>query len=86
MNVKAFAGAAGVLWGFLLFAITGLETARGEGHTLVLLSVVYIGYSVTYIGSLIALVYGLISGAIVGGAFCWLYNHFAGSSSQTQKS
>ena len=79
MNVKAFAVAAGILWGFLLFAFTLLEAARGEGHTLGALSAVYPGYSVSYLGSVAGLVYGLVSGALIGGAFCWLYNRFGGT-------
>ena len=79
MNIKAFAIAAGLLWGLLLFAATLVEAARGEGHTLVLLSVFYIGYAVTYLGSMVALIYGFVSGALVGAAFCWLYNQFAGN-------
>jgi hypothetical protein len=80
MNVKAFAVAAGILWGFLLFAFTLLEAARGEGHTLRALSALYPGYAVTYLGSVVGLVYGFVSGALIGAAFCWLYNRFAETS------
>ena len=79
MNVKAFAVAAGILWGFLLFVLTLLEAARGVGHTMGVLSALYLGYSVTYLGSLVGLVYGFVSGALVGAAFCWLYNRFVGT-------
>jgi hypothetical protein len=82
MNVKAFAFAAGILWGFLLFAFTLLETARGEGHTLIVLSTLYLGYSVTYLGSVVGLVYGFVSGALIGAAFSWLYNRFARTSGE----
>jgi hypothetical protein len=34
------------------------------GHTLGLLSALYPGYSVTYLGSVVGLVYGLVSGAL----------------------
>ena len=78
MNVKAFALAAGLLLGFLLFVATLVETARDEGHTLILLSVFFIGYSISYLGSLVALIYGFVSGALVGAAFSWLYNRLAG--------
>jgi cell shape-determining protein MreD len=78
MNVKAFALAAGMLWGFLLFSLTLLEAGRGVGHTLGALSAVYLGYSVTYLGSVAGLVYGFVSGALMGAAFGWLYNRFAG--------
>jgi hypothetical protein len=80
MNVKAFALTAGILSGFLLFAFTLLDVARGIGHTLRLLSALCPGYSVTYLGSLVGLVYGFVSGALIGAAFCWLYNRFAGTS------
>ena len=79
MNVKAFAVAAGILWGFLLFALTLLEAARGLGRTLSVMSHLYVGYSVTYLGSVVGLVYGFVSGALIGAAFCWLYNRFAGT-------
>ena len=78
MNAKAFALASGVWLGFLLFLATLVEAARGEGHNLILLSVFFIGYSVSYLGSLVALVYGFAGGALVGAAFAWLYNRFAG--------
>jgi cell shape-determining protein MreD len=82
MKVKAFAVAAGILWGFVLFALTLLETVRGVGHTLGALSALYLGYSVTYLGSVAGLVYGFVSGALIGAAFCWLYNRFAGTSGE----
>jgi len=85
MNVKAFAVAAGILWGFLLFAVTLLEAARGEGHTLVLLSALYPGYAVTYLGSVVGLVYGFVSGALIGAALCWLYNRFAGTPAEPKE-
>jgi len=81
MNVRAFAFATGTLWGFLLFAYTLLEAGRGLGTTLSRLSALYPGYSVSYPGSVVGLVYGFVSGALVGAAFCWLYNRFAGASS-----
>ena len=79
MNVKAFAFAAGIVWGFLLCLFTVVEAARGLGHTLELLSFWYPGYSITYLGSAVGLVYGFVSGALIGAAFCWLYNRFAGT-------
>ncbi|MGC9999141.1 MAG: hypothetical protein ABSE21_03495 [Bryobacteraceae bacterium] len=82
MNVKAFAVAAGIVWGFLLFVFTLVEAARGVGHTLELLSFWYPGYSITYLGSVVGLVYGIVSGALIGAAFCWLYNRFVGAFSE----
>ena len=77
MNTKAFAGAAGALWGFLLFAVTLLEAVRGRGRTLGVLNAVYPGYTVSYPGCVIGLLYGVVSGIVLGAAFCWLYTRFA---------
>lgn len=77
MNLKATALAGGILWGLLVFAVTLLEAARGAGHALIHMDAVYIGYSVTYAGAVIGLVYGFVSGAIVAGAYALLYNKLA---------
>lgn len=82
MNLKATAIAAGILWGFLVFAFTIIEAARGLGQTLGKLTAIYVGYSVTYAGSLVGLVYGLVTGALIGAAFCWLYNRFGGAAAK----
>jgi hypothetical protein len=77
MNVKACALATGILWGFLLFIVTLIDTALGRGSHLALLRGLFPGYAVTYLGSVIGLIYGFVGGAILGGVFCWLYNRFA---------
>jgi hypothetical protein len=79
MNLKASAIAGGILWGFLVFALTLVQAARGAGFVMSRLGAIYPGYSVTYVGSVAGLIYGFISGALVAGAFCWLYNKFAGA-------
>jgi hypothetical protein len=79
MNLKATALTAGILGGFLLFALTLTETARGAGHTLNLLSIICPGYSVTYLGSVVGLIYGLVTGVLIGAAFGWLYNRLGGA-------
>jgi hypothetical protein len=85
MNLKASALAGGILWGFLVFAFTLLEAARGQGHALVKLSALYYGYTVTYPGSFLGLVYGFVSGALVAAAFCWLYNKFGAAAGAAAK-
>ena len=85
MNVKAVAISAGIPWGFLLFLFTLLEAARGVGNTLNLLSALYPGYSVTYLGSVVGLVYGFASAALGGAAFGWLYNRVAGAPREAEK-
>ncbi len=82
MNLKASAIAAGILWGFLVFVFTIIEAARGLGQTLGKLTAIYVGYSVTYAGSLVGLVYGFVTGVLIGAAFCWLYNRFCGAAAK----
>ncbi len=82
MNLKASAIAAGILWGFLVFVFTIIEAARGLGQTLGKLTAIYVGYSVTYAGSLVGLVYGFVTGVLIGAAFCWLYNRVCGAAAQ----
>jgi hypothetical protein len=82
MNLKASAMAGGILWGLLVFVFTLLETARGEGHTLLRLNTIYPGYSVTYLGSVVGLIYGFVTGAIVAAVFCWLYNKSGGAAAK----
>jgi hypothetical protein len=82
MNLKASALAGGILWGLALFVLTLMEAARGYGHALSKLSLVFPGYSVTYAGSIVGLIYGFVSGAIVLGIFCWLYNALGGAAAK----
>ncbi len=86
MDKKAFALAAGTVWGVLLFAVTILEATRGgAGHTLVLLGTIYPGYAVTMAGSVVGLIYGFVSGAIIGGVFACIYDKLAKPAAGTGK-
>jgi hypothetical protein len=75
LNVKAFALALGLIWGFGLFFLTSwimaFDGATGEatfiGH-------VYRGYDISPAGSLIGLVWAFPDGLIGGAIFAWLYN------------
>jgi hypothetical protein len=74
LNAKRFALASGVLLGLALFVITLVATGRGIGMNLSHLSALYIGYDVTYFGSVIGFVYGFLTGAIAGFLFSVIYN------------
>lgn len=77
LNIKAFALACGILWGFGLFALTWWMIAWGETtDESTFISRVYIGYRVSPIGSLIGLTWALADGFIGGAIFAWLYNLF----------
>ena len=67
--------------GFALFAATLWLVIKGGpdvGQHLVLLRAYYPGYSVTWVGSLVGLAYGALTGAVLGWCVAWLYNVLAG--------
>jgi hypothetical protein len=67
--------------GFGLFAATVWLLIKGGpnvGQNLNLLGNYYPGYSVTWMGSLVGLFYGALTGAVLGWTVAWLYNLLAG--------
>ena len=77
LNVKAFSLTAGILWGVALFLLTIWFICFGyPGGTLSLLGKVYLGYSVTWGGAFIGLIWGFVDAYIGGLIFAWLYNKF----------
>lgn len=84
LQPKAFALSLGVVWGLVVFLLTNIGLLRGSlGEHLSRLSIVYIGYSFSFIGSIIGLIWGFVSACLMGWLLAWLYNRFAGSSSHT---
>ena len=79
LNIKAFALTSGVIWGFGLFLLTwwiiAFEGATGEPT---LIGRIYRGYTISPVGSVIGLAWGLCDGLICGGIFAWLYNRLSG--------
>jgi len=75
LNVKAFALTCALLWGFGLFAITWwvilFEGASGHPTTV---GLIYRGYNISALGSLIGLAWAFVDGLIGGAIFAWLYN------------
>ena len=77
LNIKAMAIAFGLVWGVSLFVITWcIILLEGSSDTATFIGKFYIGYSLTPVGSLIGLIWGIIDGAIGGVMFGWLYNRF----------
>ena len=75
LDVKAFALSCGLIWGVGLFLVTWWIIAMdGSATTTTFLGRVYRGYSMTPMGSVIGLGWGLVDGAIGGAVFAWLYN------------
>ncbi len=83
LNTKAFALTCGLVWGIGLMLITWwiilIDGATGE---ITFIGKVYRGYSISFGGSLMGLVWGLIDGAIGGAILAGIYNYFAGRFSQ----
>lgn len=66
--------------GLVLFAATLWLVIKGGpnvGQHLGLLRAYYPGYSVTWTGSLLGLLYGGLTGFALGGCVAWLYNVIA---------
>ena len=76
-DIKAFAIASGLMYGFILFVSVWWLMARGYSNQETLLSMVYPYLTISPLGSLLALIYGLFDGVIIGALFAWLYKHLA---------
>jgi hypothetical protein len=77
LNVKALGLAGGIVWGLAIFLLTYWFLIRGlEGETLARLGNLYLGYSVTWYGGFVGLIWGFIDGFIGGALVAWLYNGF----------
>ena len=77
LNKVAFAFAAGIVWGALVFLGTWWVVIRnGTGELISKLGRIYIGYSPSPSGSILGLIYGFVSAFIIGFIFAVLYNSF----------
>lgn len=78
LNVKAFALACGLIWGFGLFLLTWWIIAfDGSTHEVTLIGHLYRGYNISAAGSIVGLVWAFADGLLGGGVFAWLYNLIA---------
>lgn len=67
----------GVLLGLTIFAATNWLILKGGpvvGPHLSLLSQFFIGYTVTFAGSLVGMLYGFVGGYLAGFFIAWVYN------------
>ena len=79
LNVKSFGLACGILWGLAILGLTWwIILFEGPLEEKNILTMVYRGYSLTPIGSVIGLVWGFFDGLIGGLIFAWLYNFICG--------
>jgi ABC-type dipeptide/oligopeptide/nickel transport system permease subunit len=80
LNAKVVGLALGVLFALGVFVATNWLVIKGGdrvGPHLILLSQYFIGYKVTFLGSLIGATYGFALGTICGSLLGWIYNRIA---------
>jgi hypothetical protein len=86
LNTKILGLVSGLLIGFFVFMVTNWLVIRGGhivpsggvvvGPHLNLLSQFFVGYKVSFLGSLIGFAYGFALGTLGGSLFGWIYNKF----------
>jgi hypothetical protein len=77
LNAKVVGLAFGLILGLGIFVATNWLIIKGGdrvGPHLILLSQYFIGYRVTFLGSLIGAAYGFALGTICGAFMGWIYN------------
>lgn len=78
LSIKALALTSGILWGLAVFLVTiWITVTESGGTTLGKLHKFYFGYSVSWGGAFIGLLWGFVDGLICGAIFAWLYNILA---------
>lgn len=81
LNTKALGLVLGLLSGLLLFIATNWLVIKGGdqvGPHLSLLKQYFIGYSVSFLGSLVGFAYAFAIGAVSGMLLGWIYNKIVG--------
>jgi hypothetical protein len=74
LRARALGLAVGIVWGLTIFVATLWAVAEGRGTTLVLLQAFYFGYSMSFGGAIVGLIWGVVDGFICGALVAWLYN------------
>lgn len=80
LNAKVHGLVTGVIAGLAIFIATNWLVLKGGptvGPHLALLGQFFIGYRVTFVGSLIGFAYAFACGFIVGYSIAWIYNAVA---------
>ena len=88
LNAVILGVVIGLVLGSLLFIVTiwlVIKDGPVVGPNLALLGQFYIGYEVTYLGSLIGFGYGFLTGFVAGFVTATIYNWIIGQSSKQQE-
>ena len=77
INIKALALSMGITWGLVVFLLTVWFLVMGYNGTLLSkLGSVYLGYSISWFGTMIGFAYGFVDGFFGGMLIGYLYNKF----------
>ena len=68
--------AIGLISGVGIFLITLLSLWKGKGDTVGHLAAVFFGYTVSFGGAFVGLIWGFVSGFLCGALIALLYNAF----------
>ena len=82
LNAKIQGIVTGLVAGLALFIATNWLVLKGGklvGKHLSLLGQFFIGYHVTFLGSLVGFAYAFVCGFVVGYSVAWIYNWIADS-------
>ena len=75
LDLKAFSLTCALIWGVGLFVVTWwIILFEGISGDPTIVGMVYRGYSISPLGSVLGLVWGFVDGMIGGLIFAWLYN------------
>ncbi len=75
LNEKRFGLAGAILWGFCMFIMTIFSMYTGYATIfLTMMADIYPGYSISWVGSFVGLVYGFIDAGIGLYVLAWIYN------------
>jgi hypothetical protein len=75
INPRRLGLAAGILWGFCMFLTTIVSIYTGYAQDFLMsMSSVYPGYTISWGGSFLGLIYGFFDSGIGFFLLAWLYN------------
>ena len=78
LNIKAFALASGLVWGFNWFGLTWwMMLFDGITHEITIIGRIYRGWTLSPVGSLVAFVWAFVDGFLLGLMVAWIYNKIA---------
>lgn len=77
LNAKIFGLILGIIFGLIIFIATNWLVLKGGkvvGPHLQLLGQFFIGYKVSFLGSIIGFFWGFAVGSLIGTTIGWIYN------------